>query len=126
MSKGEPQDRQFMRRTMLISGGAIAIFSIILALLAAPLSPVADFVTSLGPVLWGLLGILLLTLTFIGLVIFFGNLREWYGEAAGWFEVIILWVIVIIVGTVGFNLLVGVITALLCVGVIYYIHIVQE
>ncbi len=126
MAKQEALDRRFMRRTMLLSGTAIVLFIILLALLISQVGPVATFVTTIGPVLFGVLGIALLTFLYIGLLVFFGNLREWYGESAGWFEVIALAIIIIVVAGVGFGALAGFLTALLCVGVVYYIHLIQE
>jgi hypothetical protein len=111
---------------MLLSGAAIVLFVSLLALLLTRVGPVATFVTLIGPVLLGVLGITLLTFLYIGLLVFFGNLREWYGESAGWFEIIALAIIIIIIAGVGFGALAGFLTTLLCVGVVYYIHLIQE
>jgi hypothetical protein len=126
MSTAKARDRQFISRTILISIVAIIIFGILIALLATRFGPVAPFLDFIGPVATGVLAIFLLTLMFIGLIVMFGNLREWYGERAGWFEVIILWVIILVVAIVGFGWLHALLTGLLCIGVIYYIHAAQD
>lgn len=126
MSKDKSRDRQFMRRTMLISIIALIFFSILITLMATRFGPVGPFLDFLGPVVTGVFAILLLTLMYIGLIVFFGNLREWYGETAGWFEVIILWIIIIVIGYIGFGWLAALLTGLLCIGVIYYIHVSQS
>ncbi len=115
-----------MQRTMLISIIAIIFFSILIALMATRFGSVGPFLDLLGPVVTGVLAILLLTLMYIGLIVFFGNLREWYGETAGWFEVVILWIIIIVIGFIGFGWLAALLTGLLCIGVIYYIHVSQS
>ena len=126
MSTAKARDRQFISRTILISIIAIIIFGALIALLATRFGPIGPFIDFVGPVITGVLAILLLTLMFIGLIVMFGNLREWYGERAGWFEVIILWVIIIVVAVVGFGVLHALLTGLLCIGVIYYIHAAQD
>lgn len=126
MSKSNTSERKFMRRTMLISILAVLLFSALIALMALRYGSMALLLDFLGPVITGVLAILLLTLTFIGLLVFFGNLREWYGETAGWFEIILLWIIVVVIAGVGFGLFHAVLTGLLCIGVIYYIHIAQD
>jgi hypothetical protein len=126
MSTAKARDRQFISRTILISIVAIIIFSTLIALLATRFGPVGPFIDFVGPVITGILAIFLLTLTFIGLIVLFGNLREWYGERAGWFEVVILWVIIIVVAVVGFGWLHALLTGLLCIGVVYYIHAAQD
>ncbi len=126
MSKDKAKDRQFMRRSMIISIVANIFFVSVIVLLATSFGPVGPFVTFLGPVLTGVLAILILTLLFIGLVIFFGNLREYYGETAGWFEIVIFWIIIIVVAFVGFSWLHAVLTGLLCIGVVYYLHQAQD
>jgi hypothetical protein len=115
-----------MRRTMLISIMAIIFFSILIALMVTRFGPFGPLVDFLGPVVTGVFAILLLTLMYIGLIVLFGNLREWYGEAAGWFEVIVLWILIIVIGFIGFGSLVALLTGLLCIGVVYYIHISQS
>lgn len=126
MSAGKTRDRQFMSRTMLLSALAIICFSILLALLFTRYGPIGPFLDLLGPVVTGVIEIFLLTMTFIGLVILFGNLREWYGESAGWFEVIVLFVIIVVVAITGFGPLHALLTGLLCIGVVYYIHSAQD
>lgn len=115
-----------MRRTMIISGVALVSFVILIVLLATKFGPVILFSEFVGPVIEGLLAILLLTLMFIALLIFFGNLREWFGESAGWFEVIIFWIIIVVIAYVGFGPLHALLTGLLCIGVVYYLHIAQD
>lgn len=126
MSKNRSQEQQFMRRSMIISTAAIAIFSILIALMMTRLGPVGPFLDLIGPVITGVLAILLLVLIFIGLIILFGNLRESYGEAAGWFEIIIFLIIVVVIALVGFSWLHALLTGLLCIGVIYYLHAAQD
>lgn len=91
-----------------------------------PASPLLPYLEMLGPVFTGILAILFLTLTFVALIIFFGNLREWYGDTAGWFEVILVWIIIVVIAYVGFGGLAALLTALLCIGIVYYIHLAQE
>ena len=126
MSTARARERQFISRTILTSIVAILIFGTLITLLATRFGPVGPFLDFIGPVVTGVLAILLLTLMFIGLLVLFGNLREWYGERAGWFEVVILWVIIIVVAIVGFGWLHALLTGLLCIGVIYYIHAAQD
>lgn len=126
MSQRKSEERNFMRRTMLISGFVVVILIILIALLATQIGPLAIFIEFIGPVIWGILGILLSTLLYIGLVTLFANLREWYGETASWFEVISLWIVVVVVAGVGFGLLAGFLTAFLCIGVVYYISLIQD
>jgi hypothetical protein len=115
-----------MRRTMVISGIAVVLFSILIGLLATKFGPFLDFVLIVGPVITGLIAILFLALTFTALLILFGTLRNWFGEAAGWFELIIFWIIIVVIAYVGFDWLHALLTGLLCIGVIYYIHIAQD
>ncbi len=115
-----------MRRTMLISGVAIAFFAIIAGLLAFRFGPFAGIADFLGPVVTGVVGITLLTLLFIGLVLLIGNIRNLYGEAAGWFDVIVLWVLVVVIAVILFGLPVALLTALLSIGFIYYLHLAQD
>jgi hypothetical protein len=111
---------------MIISGAAIAFISVITGLLALRFGPFAGIVDFLGPVITGVVGITLLTLLFIGLVLLIGNLRNMYGESAGWFDVIILWVLVVIIAGILFGALVALLTGLLCVGFVYYLHLAQD
>lgn len=111
---------------MIISALAVVIFSIFIALIITRLDPIGPFLDLIGPVVTGVLAILLLVLLFIGLVILFGNLREYYGETAGWFELIIFLIIVVIIAYVGFSWLHALLTGLLCIGVIYYLHQAQD
>ncbi len=115
-----------MRRTIIISGAAIAFIAIIAGLLALRFGPFAGIADFLGPVITGVIGITLLTLLFIGLVLLIGNLRNLYGESAGWFDVIILWVLVVVIAAILFGAPVALLTALLCIGFIYYLHLVQD
>ena len=126
MSKAKSRDRQFMRRTMIISTLAVIIFSILIALMITRWEFVGDFLDLIGPVVTGVLAILLLVLIFIGLVVLFGNLREYYGETAGWFELVIFLIIVVVIAGVGFSWLHALLTAFLCIGVIYYLHQAQD
>jgi len=126
MSTAKARDRQFINRTILITIIAIIGFSILVVLLATRFGPVGPFIDFIGPVVTGVIAIFLLTLMFIGLIVMFGNLREWYGERAGWFEVIILLVIIVVVAVVGFGWLHALLTGLLCIGVVYYIHAAQD
>jgi hypothetical protein len=126
MSSDKGRERQFIRRTLIISLFVVIIFSILIALMVIPTSPLLPYLQLLGPVITGVLAILFLTFTFIGLIIFFGNLREWYGDTAGWFEVIFLWIIIVIIAFLGFGGLAAFLTALICIGVVYYIHIAQD
>jgi hypothetical protein len=126
MSTARARDKQFISRTIFISIVAIIFFAILIILLAIRFGPVGPFIDFLGPVVTGVLAILLLTLMFIGLIVMFGNLREWYGERAGWLEVITLWIIIIVVAIVGFGWLHALLTGLLCIGVIYYIHAAKD
>ena len=87
---------------------------------------VGQFLDLIGPVVAGVLAILLLVLTFIGLIVLFGNLREYYGETAGWFELVIFLIIVVIIAGVGFGWLHALLSGLLCIGVIYYLHQAQD
>jgi len=111
---------------MIISVIAIVFFSILIALLITRWGPVGPFLDLIGPVVTGVLAILLLVLLFIGLVILFGNLREYYGETAGWFELIIFIIIIIVIAFVGFSWLHALLTGFLCIGVIYYLHQAQD
>ena len=111
---------------MIISGAAIAFIAITAGLLALRFGPFAGIADFLGPVITGVIGITLLTLLFIGLVLLIGNLRNLYGESAGWFDVIILWVLVLVIAAILFGALVALLTALLCIGFIYYLHLVQD
>jgi hypothetical protein len=104
----------------------VIIFSIFIALIVIPTSPLLPSLELLGPVVTGILAILFLTLTFIGLIVFFGNLREWYGDTAGWFEVVLIWIIIVVIAFLGFGGLAALLTALLCIGVVYYIHLAQD
>ncbi len=115
-----------MRRSMIISTAAIAFFSILMALMISRLDPIGVFLDFIGPVVTGVIAILLLVLAFIGLVVLFGNLREYYGETAGWFELIIFLIIVIVIAFIGFSWLHALLTGLLCIGVIYYLHQAQD
>lgn len=126
MSKDKSRDRQFMRRSMIISTIAVVIFSILIALMITRLDPVGPFLDLIGPVVTGVIAILLLVLIYIGLVILFGNLREYYGETAGWFELIIFLIIVSVIAFIGFSWLHALLTGLLCIGVIYYFHQAQD
>lgn len=111
---------------MAISVIAIIIFSILIYLLATGYGPIAPILELLGPVIVGVIAMLLLTLTYIGLVVLFGNIREWYGEAGGWFEIIIFWLIIVVIAFVGFTWFHALLTGLLCMGVIYYLHAAQD
>lgn len=111
---------------MIISAVAIIIFSILIVLMITRWGPVGPFLDLLGPVGTGVIAILLLVLIFLGLVILFGNLREFYGETAGWFELIIFLIIVVVIAFVGFGWLHALLTGLLCIGVIYYLHAAQD
>ena len=122
MSTARAREKQFISRTILISIVATILFGILIFLLATRFGPVGPFLDFLGPVVTGVLAILLLTLMFIGLIVMFGNLREFYGERAGWFEIIILWIIILVVAVVGFGWFHALLTGLLCIGVVYYIH----
>jgi hypothetical protein len=115
-----------MRRSMIISAATIVVFSILIALMITRWGPVEQFLDVIGPVVAGVLAILLLVLIFIGLVILFGNLREYYGETAGWFELIIFLLIIVVIAFVGFGWLHALLTGLLCIGVIYYLHQAQD
>ena len=126
MSKDTSQVQQFMRRSMIISAAVIVILSILIALMITRWGSVGPFLDFIGPVVAGVLTILFLVLIFIGLVIFFGNLREYYGETAGWFELLILLIIIVVIAFVGFSWLHALLTGLLCIGVIYYLHQAQE
>ncbi len=111
---------------MIISTIAVVIFSILIALMITRLDPVGPFLDLIGPVVTGVIAILLLVLIYIGLVILFGNLREYYGETAGWFELIIFLIIVSVIAFIGFSWLHALLTGLLCIGVIYYFHQAQD
>lgn len=111
---------------MIISTLAVIIFSILIALMITRWEFVGDFLDLIGPVVTGVLAILLLVLIFIGLVVLFGNLREYYGETAGWFELVIFLIIVVVIAGVGFSWLHALLTAFLCIGVIYYLHQAQD
>ncbi len=126
MSKNKSRDRRFMRRSMIISTAVIVIFSILIVLMITRWGQVGQFLDFIGPVVAGVLAILLLVLIFIGLVILFGNLREYYGETAGWFELIIFLAIIVVIAFVGFGWLHALLTGLLCIGVIYYLHQAQD
>ncbi|MFX1566603.1 MAG: hypothetical protein ACFFCH_11505 [Promethearchaeota archaeon] len=126
MSKDKSRDRQFMRRSMIISTVTIIIFSILIAVMITRWGSVGPFLDLLGPVGTGVIAILLLVLMFIGLVVLFGNLREFYGETAGWFELIIFLIIVVVIAFIGFSWLHALLTGLLCIGVIYYLHTAQD
>ena len=126
MSKDSLQEHRFMRRSMIISAVVIVLFSILIALMISRWGPVGPFLDFVGPVVTGVLTILLLVLIFIGLVILFGNLREYYGEALGWFEIIIFLIIVVVIAFIGFGWLHALLTGLLCIGVIYYLHAAQD
>lgn len=90
-----------------------------------PTSPLVPYLELLGSVVTGILAILFMTLTFVGLIIFFGNLREWYGDTAGWFEIVLIWIIIVVIAFLGFGGLAALLTGLLCIGVVYYIHLAQ-
>lgn len=126
MSKDKSRDRRFMRHSMIISAVAIVIFSALIALMATRWGQVGPFLDFIGPVVAGVLEILLLVLIFIGLVVLFGNLREYYGETAGWFELIIFLLIIVVIAVVAFSWLHALLTGLLCIGVIYYLHQAQD
>lgn len=111
---------------MIISTAVIVIFSILIVLMITRWGQVGQFLDFIGPVVAGVLAILLLVLIFIGLVILFGNLREYYGETAGWFELIIFLAIIVVIAFVGFGWLHALLTGLLCIGVIYYLHQAQD
>ena len=111
---------------MIISTAAIVLFIVLVALMITRWGPVGPFLDLIGPVVAGVLAILLLVLIFIGLVILFGNLREYYGETAGWFEIIIFLIIVIVIAFAGFSWFHALLTGLLCIGVIYYLHQAQD
>ena len=119
-------ERIFMHRTMIISGVACIAIAVLLGLMAARLGLMAVFIDLAGPVIAGVMEIALLTLLFIGLLILVGNLREWYGEVAGWFDVIALWLIVILVAAIAFGGIHALLTALLCIGFVYYLHLAQD
>ncbi|MFW9830667.1 MAG: hypothetical protein ACFFD8_02720 [Candidatus Thorarchaeota archaeon] len=126
MSKERASDRQFMRRTMIICIVGLIVFGTLLYLLATGFGAVGPVLDLLGPVIVGVFVLLLLTLSFISLLVLFGNIREWYGESAGWFEIIILWAIIVVIAFVGFSWFHALLTALLCIGVIYYLHAAQD
>jgi hypothetical protein len=126
MSTGEKNDQRFMRRTMIVSGLAILLLSLLVFVFAARLGLVAQIRDIMGPVISGVVAITLLTFLFIALVVFIGNLREWYQEASSWFDVTILWILVVAVAVIGFGWFAALLTALLCIGVIYYIHLAQD
>jgi hypothetical protein len=126
MSTGEKTDRKFMRRTMILSGLAIVLLSILIFVFAARLGPVAQIRVIMGPVISGVVAIALLTFLFIGSVVFIGNVREWYQESSGWFDVTLLWILVVAVAAIGFGWFAALLTALLCIGVIYYVHLAQD
>jgi len=126
MSTGERNDRKFMRRTMILSGLAIVLLSILIFVFATRLGPATQIRVIMGPVISGVVAIALLTFLFIGLVVFIGNVREWYQESSGWFDVILLWILVVAVTVIGFGWFAALFTALLCMGVIYYIHLAQD
>lgn len=111
---------------MIISTVTIIIFSILIAVMITRWGSVGPFLDLLGPVGTGVIAILLLVLMFIGLVVLFGNLREFYGETAGWFELIIFLIIVVVIAFIGFSWLHALLTGLLCIGVIYYLHTAQD
>jgi len=111
---------------MIISGVACIAIAVLLGLMAARLGLMAVFIDLAGPVIAGVMEIALLTLLFIGLLILVGNLREWYGEVAGWFDVIALWLIVILVAAIAFGGIHALLTALLCIGFVYYLHLAQD
>ena len=126
MSTGEKNERKLMRRTMILSGLAIVLLSILIFVFAARLGSVAQIRVIMGPVISGVVAITLLTFLFIGLVVFLGNVREWYQESSGWFDVTLLWILVVAVTVIGFGWFAAFLTALLCIGVIYYIHLAQD
>ncbi len=111
---------------MIISSAAIAFIAILAGLIRLRLGPIAGIVDFLGPVITGVISIVLLTLLFIGLVLLIGNLRNLYGESAGWFDVIILWVLVTILAAILFGAPVALLTGLLCIGFVYYLHLAQD
>jgi len=126
MSQGKNNDRIFMRWTMIISSVAIVIFSILIFVIATSFGLIAQVDILTDPVVKGVLGISLLALLYISLIILFGNIREWYGETASWFEVIIFWVVVVVIGAVGFGPIAALITALICIGFVYYLYLAQD
>jgi hypothetical protein len=126
MSRGKNHARIFMRRSMIISGIAIAIISILIFLIATSFGLIAQYELLVDPVVKGVLGIALLAFLYISLIILFGNLREWYGESASWFEVIIFWVVVVVIAAVGFGPIAALVTALLCIGFVYYLYLAQD
>jgi len=119
-------ERIFMQRTMIISGVACILIAILLGLMATRFGLTAAFIDFAGPVIAGLIEVALLTLLFIGLLILEGNLREWYGEVAGWFDIIALWLIVVLVAAIAFGGIHALLTALLCIGFVYYLHLAQD
>jgi hypothetical protein len=126
MSTGARDDRKFMRRTMIISGLVIMLLSLLVFVFATSLGPVATIRVIMGPVVSGVVAITMLTFLFIGLVVFIGNLREWYQESSSWFDVTLLWILVVAITVIGFGWFAAFLTALLCLGVIYYIHLAQD
>jgi cell division protein FtsX len=111
---------------MMISGLGIILLGLWVFVFAASLGPVAQLRVIMGPVVSGVVAIAMLTFLFISLVVFIGNLREWYQESSGWFDVTILWILVVAVAVIGFGWLAALLTALLCIGVVYYIHLAQD
>lgn len=126
MSQGMNHERIFMRRTMIVSGIAIALFSILIFVIATSFGPIAQYDLLVDPVVKGVLGVALLAFLYISLIILFGNLRDWYGESASWFEVIIFWVVVVVIAAVGFGPIASLVTALVCIGFIYYLYLAQD
>jgi len=126
MPSVDKSDRRFMRRTMTITGLGVILLGALVFVLATRLGPAAQVYTLMGPVIWGVVAIALLTFLFIGLMVFIGNLREWYQESSGWFDVTLLWILVVAVAVIGFGWFAALLTALLCIGVIYYIHLAQD
>ena len=126
MSKGKTQDRAFIRRTIIISGCATVLFSVLLFLLATALEPIIQFRVFIGPVITGILAITLSTFLFIGLILLLGNIREWYNESSGWFDIIVVLILVVVITAIGYNWLPALLTALLCIGFIYYLNLAQD
>ncbi len=126
MSRGNNTDRIFIRRTMIISGIAIVLICILIFIIATSFGPIAQIGFLVDPVVKGVLGVTLLAFLYISFIILFGNLREWYGESASWFEVIVFWIVVVVIAAVAFGPIAALVTALVCIGFVYYLYLAQD
>lgn len=126
MSRGKNNERIFIRRTMIISCIAIVLFSILIFVIATSFGIISQIGFLVDPAVKGVLGITLLAFLYISLLILFGNLREWYGESASWFEVIVFWIVVVVIAAVGFGPIATLVTALVCIGFVYYLYLAQD